>query len=114
MPLNDALLNIGANAMAAAAPYLALHTALPDASGSNQTAAPRVAAAWPGAATGDLTISNKAFTGGTANGPCQYVGFWSAASGGTFYGAVALAGDQTFNSSGQYTITSLTVNGSST
>ena len=33
---------------------------------------------------------------------------------GTFYGFVALTGDQTFNSAGEYTITSLTVNGSST
>ncbi|HVQ18005.1 MAG TPA: hypothetical protein VMT27_03085 [Actinomycetes bacterium] len=96
MPLNDTLLNIGANAMAAAATYLALHTANPEPSGTNPATSARVAAAWPGAATGDLTITNKAFTGGT------------------FYGSVALTGDTTFNSAGEYTITSLTVNGSST
>lgn len=114
MPLNDALLNVGANAMAAAATHLAIHTAQPDAAGSNQSAAARVAAGWPAAATGDLTVTNKAFTGGAANGPATHLGFWSAASGGTFYGYVALTGDQTFNAAGEYTVTSLVVNGSST
>jgi hypothetical protein len=114
MALNDALLNIGANAMAAAATHLAIHTAQPDATGSNQSTAARVAASWPAAATGDLTITNKAFTGGAASGPATHVGFWSAATGGTFYGWAALTGDQTFNAAGEYTITSLTVNGSAT
>lgn len=112
--LNDALLNIGANAMATAAPYLSLHTAVPNATGSNESTAARVAAGWAGAATGDLTITNKAFTGGAASGPCTYVGFWSASTAGTFYGYQALTGDQTFNAAGEYTITSLTVNGTST
>lgn len=114
MPLNDTLLNVGANAMAASATHLSLATANPEPSGTNQSTAARVAASWPGAATGDLTITNKAFTGGAANGPCTHVCFWSAISGGIFYGSVALTGDTTFNSAGEYTITSLTVNGSST
>ena len=83
-------------------------------SGSNQATSARVVAGWPGAVTGDLTISNKAFTGGAANGPVTHVCLWSAITGGTFYGSVALTGDTTFNSAGEYTITSLTVNGSST
>lgn len=114
MPLNDTLLNVGANAMAAAATHLSLATANPEPSGSNQATSARVAASWPAASTGDLTISNKAFTGGAANGPVTHVCLWSAITGGTFYGSVALTGDTTFNSAGEYTITSLTVNGSST
>jgi hypothetical protein len=114
MPFNDTLLNVGANAMAAAATHLALHTANPEPSGSNPSSAARVAAGWSAAANGDLSVSNKAFTGGAASGPCTHVGFWSAASGGTFYGSQALTGDTSFNSAGEYTITSLTVNGSST
>lgn len=113
MSWNDALLNIGANAMAAAAPYLSLHSATPDASGSNQTTAARVAASWPSAATGDLTITNKAFTGGAASGPVTDVGYWSTLTGGTFYGSTAVTGDSTFNSAGEFTITSLIVNGAS-
>jgi hypothetical protein len=114
VPLNDTILNVGANAMAASMTHLALHTANPEPSGANAATSARVAAGWGAAATGDLTTTNKSFTGGAANGPCTHVGFWSAATGGTFYGSVALTGDQTFNSVGEYTITTLTVNGSST
>ncbi len=111
--LNDTLLNIGANAMAGAALYLSLHTATPDVSGSNPASSARVAAGWGTAATGDITTTNKAFTGGAASGPCVAVGLWSAATAGTFYGYYPLTGDQTFNAAGEYTITSLTINGSS-
>lgn len=115
MPINDTLLNIGVTAMQNAATHLSLHSAQPDASGSNETTAARVAAGWGAAATGDFaTLTNKAFTGGAAGGPVTHVGFWSAASGGTFYGYLALTGDQTFNASGNYTITSLAVPGSAT
>ena len=115
MPLNDTLLNIGVNAMQAAATHLAIHTALPDSAGSNQSAAARVAASWPAAANGDFgTLTGKAFTGGAANGPALYLGFWSAATGGTFYGYLALTGDTTFNSSGAYTVTSVSIPGTAT
>ena len=115
MPLNDPILNVGADAMRGVMTYLSLHTSAPNiTTGGNETTAARVLASWPAASGGDLTITNKAFTGGAANGPCTHVGFNSASSGGTFYGYVALTGDQTFNSAGEYTITSLTVNGSST
>lgn len=114
MPLNNTALNLEANALAGAALYLSLHSADPGATGTAETTAARVAAAWPGAANGDLTVSNKNFTGGAANGACTFVGLWSAATGGTFYGGFALTGDQTFNAAGQYTLTSLTIDGSST
>jgi len=39
---------------------------------------------------------------------------FSASTAGTFYGYDALTGDQAFNAAGEYSITSLTVNGSST
>lgn len=113
-PINDALLNVGANAMASAAAYMSLHTATPNAAGSNESVAPRIAASWGAAATGDITASNRAFTGGAANGAVVAVGFWSAqASGtGTFYGYLPLTGDANFNSAGEYTVTSVTLNGS--
>ena len=114
MALNDTILNVGADAMRAAMTHIAIHTANPEPTGTNPATSARVVASWPAASGGDLTISNKAFTGGAANGPATYVGFWSAITGGVFYGSVALTGDTTFNSAGEYTITSLTVNGSST
>ena len=115
MPLNDALLNIGVTAMQNAATHLAIHTAQPNTSGSNESTAGRVAASWGAAANGDFaTLSNKTFTGGQASGPATHVGFWSAATAGTFYGWLPLTGDQTFNSAGQYTISSITIPGTAT
>ena len=114
MPLNDTILNAGATHMGSLMTHLALHTANPEPTGTNPAASARVASGWGAAANGDLTTTNKNFTGGAANGPATHVGFWSAITGGTFYGSQALTGDQTFNSAGEYTITSLTVNGSST
>ncbi|MFZ5852241.1 MAG: hypothetical protein ACOYY2_12735 [Actinomycetota bacterium] len=188
MPLNDGALNAGADAMAGKITHLALHTADPGAGGGNESTAARVIAGWPAASAGDISVSNKAFTGGAASGPCTYVGLWgeaarvaissadapsnvittSAAHGfavgdpvvfrgsvpaglstttlyyvasvpsattltvsttrggaavditatgtgevGRFYGSYALTGDQAFNAAGEYTITSLALNGSS-
>ena len=120
MALNDTILNIGATSMGTSMAFLGLHTADPGAGGTSPANSPRVASGWGAAANGDLTTTNKAFTGGAASGACTHVGFWSTAgtgtppTGGTFYGSVALTGDQTFNSAGEYTLTTLTVNGSST
>lgn len=54
-----------------------------------------------------------AFTGTPGDGATNAL-FYSASSGGTFYGYDALTGDQAFNASGDYSITSLTITGSST
>ena len=110
----DAALNVGANAMAAAYPFLSLHTSGAVTSSANESTPPRIAAGWTAAALGDISASNKAFTGGAANGPCIRVGYWSLATGGTYGGGSLLTGDQAFNSAGEYTVTSITENGSST
>lgn len=53
------------------------------------------------------------FTGTPGDGATHAL-FFSAATAGTFYGFDALTGDQTFNASGDCSIISLTVTGSST
>lgn len=114
MALNTAALNVAANSLRSAITHLAIHTALPDATtGTNQSAAARQAVTWGAASNGDFSASNIAFTGGAASGPALYVGYWSASTGGTFYGFKALTGDQTFNAAGAYTISSITINGDS-
>ena len=55
--LNDTLLNIGNAAMQTAAAYASLHTAQPNASGSNESAAARQAITWVTAANGDLVAT---------------------------------------------------------
>src|SRR4051794_20693424 len=114
MPLNDALLTIGAQAMEDAVDLLSIHTAQPDATGSNESSAAKVAAVWDTAANGDMLLNaDVAFTGGAASGSATHVGLWDAA-GTTFYGYFPLTGDQTFNAAGEYTLTQITVAGSST
>ena len=113
MGLLDSLLNIGATAMGNAAPFLAIHTADPGATGLNPATSARVAATWPAPTGGDLVVVNKAFTGGAASGPATHLGLWSLATGGVFYGSAPLSGDQTFNAAGEYTVTNATIAGSS-
>ena len=115
MALNDTCLNIGATAMKNAITHVSLATANPEPSGGSQATSARLPVTWGTVANGDFSLAaNLAFTGGAANGPVAYACFWSASTGGTYYGSQALTGDSTFNSAGEYTITALTVNGAST
>jgi hypothetical protein len=106
--LNDAASVIGATAMKNAITHLSLHTTGAVTSSANESTAPRVASTGVVDADGDITWTNIAFTGGTANGAATRVGYWSAATGGTYYGGTLLTGDTTFNSAGEYTVTSVT------
>ena len=58
------------------------------------------------------TSTPYAFTGTPAAGATHAL-FFSASSGGTFYGYKALTGDAAFNAAGAYSITALTITGSS-
>jgi hypothetical protein len=113
MALNTAGIQLGAAAIAAGITFIQLHTAAPDATGNtNVTTAGRKACTLT-ATGGNISLSAQvAFTGGAANGPVTHVSYWSASTGGTYYGSQALTGDQTFNSAGEYTVTALTINGS--
>jgi hypothetical protein len=114
MPLNDTVLNIGANAMRSALAYVSLHHSIPNGAGNAETTAPRQPSAWAAPTNGDLVSASINFTGGAANGPVKAVGFWNNAGGGTFYGYYPIgAGDQLFNASGQYTLGAFTLAGSS-
>lgn len=109
----DSALDVGMDAIVAAFPYLSLHTTGAVTSSANESTAARVAASWT-SALGDASVTSKSFTGGAANGPVVRVGYWSLASGGTYGGGSLLTGDQTFNAAGEYTVTSIAENTSST
>lgn len=118
MALTDAVLNSLGTSLSGLITHLELHTGDPGAAGtSNQTTAARQAVSWSVDADGDLTnTATVSFTGGAASGACTYVSLWGGAGAntkgtGTFRGSYALSGDTTFNSSGQYDITSITING---
>lgn len=112
MALYAAALDIQANALKAAATHAAIHTANPGTTGANPSAAARKPITWGTTANGDFaTTASLLFTGGTASGPALFVGLWTALTGGTCLGYFPLTGDQAFNSSGEYTITSMAING---
>lgn len=115
MPFTDATLNLVGTYLAGLCTHASLHTANPGTTGTNESSAARQAVAFNVDADGDLTLTvTENFTGGAANGPCTYVGLWSASSGGTFRGGFALSGDQVFNANGEYNLTALTITGTST
>lgn len=109
MALNDAALVVAANAVDTAITHMQLHSGARGATGTtNVTSAPRVAVNGSVDADGDITWTNVAFTGGASNGAVAEVSYWSASTGGTYYGGAAVTGDATFNSAGEYTLTSVT------
>lgn len=108
MALNNTALNTGSTAIAAQITHLSLHTTGAVTSSANESAAARQPSGMALAGGGPgLAASNIAFTGGTPNGPVVRVGYWSALTGGTYLGGALLTGDQTFNSAGTYTVTSI-------
>lgn len=115
MPFSNTAMQDAANAIRTKYVYAQLHTAAAGGSGtSNVSSAARVPITW-GAATGagSFDISSQLnFTGGASSGPVYSVTLWNQASGGTFGGEFVLAGDSTFNSAGQYSVTSIAETGS--
>jgi len=111
MAWNDTALNTGAAAMTAAYPYLSLHTTGAVTSSTDESTAARVAATWSDPTTGGDVSCVATFTGGAASGPVVRVGYWSLATGGTYGGGCLLTGDQAFNATGQYAVTSITETG---
>ena len=107
MALSDAALVIGANAIDAAITHFGLHSGAPGAAGTSNVVGTRVAVNGTVDGDGDITWTNTAFTGLTANQGVTHVSYWSASTAGTFYGSSALTGDATANSAGEYTVTSV-------
>lgn len=106
---------VAANALRTAMTHMQTHSGDPGAAGtSNPTTAARQPVTWA-AATGDGDFdlaSTVVFTGITPNGDVTYVTLWSALNGGTWYGNFQLSGDLVANSSGEYSVSALSLNGS--
>lgn len=117
MPLNNPAMVIAANALRSAITHVQLHSGDPGVAGTSAvTTAARQPVTWSAAtADGDFGLSSALnFTGVAANGAATWVSAWSAITTGTWYGNFALTGDATANSAGEYTLTALNLNGSST
>lgn len=76
----------------------------------DQVSSARVQVVWGAAALGLLTATGVpyAFTG-TPSDPATHMLFFSAPTGGTFYGFEVLSGDQAFSAAGDFNISELTL-----
>jgi hypothetical protein len=111
VPLNTA----GINALLEDGNEAVFYVAVGDGTTSaDQTSAARHLLA-SSVAAGVVTATGVPYTfTGTPGDGATHALLFSAATAGTFYGSQALSGDQTFNASGDYNITALTITGSST
>ncbi|WP_152967030.1 hypothetical protein [Mycobacterium heckeshornense] len=119
MPLSDAAMVLGANAIRSALQGMQLHTADPGIGGAaNRSSAAPQSPTWTlPAADGDFSLAAPVvFTGGTPNGPVTHLSLWSSTNLSTaiWYGNFPLSGDLTFDGNGNYTVEAFTVNGSAT
>jgi len=108
--LSDAGKNLALNGFAGGAVYASLHNGNPSTTGANEItggspAYARKSVSWAAAASGALTTNAQIVFDVPAGTTIQYVGFWSLASGGTFYGHVTIT-NETFAGQGTYTIAS--------
>lgn len=113
MPLIDTTLNSLGTHLASLITHVGLSTADPGTTGLNPSAAARLPVTWTVDADGDLTTTQKNFTGGAAGGPVHSFTYWTGLTGGTFRGSDPVTGDTTFNSAGEFSATPV-INGTST
>lgn len=106
--------NKAADGVAAVVGYVSLHTADPGGSGTSEVtggspAYARKAVTWSAASGGSAAISTGVTFDVPASTTISYLGMWSAATAGTFYGSAALSANETYGSQGTYNLTALTV-----
>jgi len=105
MAMTDALLTVGATAIAADVKALQLHTTAPNASGVGGELGSRVAVTGASDADGDITWAG-AWTGLTPGATVWGVTYWTATSAGTYRGNnVRTTGDSTVNAAGEFNYT---------
>lgn len=117
MAFNDAALVTGANAIEAEITEVRLHSAAPDAGyTTNIIAGSALLVNGAVDADADITWTNLSWTGLAANQPVTHVSYWTGPAGATPAGANrgggALTGDTAANSAGEFSIPSITENGS--
>lgn len=109
MALNDAAVTVGATAIKNAITHLQAYSAATNAGGTTNAVGSRLAVTGSVDSDGDITWAGT-FTGLPSSGPVYSVGYWSASSGGTFYGERPITtGDTTANVAGEFSFTATEV-----
>lgn len=114
--LNDTSRNLMLDQLGTVAVFASLHTASPGAGGANEVsggspAYARKAITWSAAASSSKAASNSPVFDVPAGTTVAFVGLWSLATGGTFYGYFDVT-DEVFAGQGTYTLTSGTISAS--
>lgn len=96
---------------AASAVYVSLHTTDPGTGGTSEVtggspAYARKSLSWAASASGSKSSNANVVFDVPASTTITHLGYWSAATSGTFYGSRALDANQTFATQGTYTISS--------
>lgn len=109
MGLNSTALNAMLDALGALITHLSLHTDVVGSGSGNEVtggspAYARKSVTWNAASGGNLDNSNTSVFDVPASTTIRRVGFFSASSGGTYYGDADIA-DETYGSQGTYTVT---------
>jgi hypothetical protein len=105
--LQDAGKNLLLEGLAVGVDFVSLHTADPDGSGSDEVSASpyaRRSVAWAAASSASISSASTIVFDVPGSTTINHLGYWSASSAGTFYGARALDTAQTFATPGTYTI----------
>lgn len=87
--------------------YASLHTADPSTGGANEVTGgsyTRESISWGAASAGTAASSAPIVFDVPGSTTITHLGYWSAVSGGTFYGSRALDTSQTYATDGTYTI----------
>ena len=107
MALNANGLNAQVGGLTAVAVYASLHSAEPNASGSSEISGgsyTRESITWAAASNGTAASGANIVFDVPSSTTITHIGYWSAVSGGTFYGSRVLDASQTFATAGTYTI----------
>lgn len=109
--LTSAGKNLMLNGFSASAVYVSLHSSEPDGSGSSEIsggspAYARKSVSWAAASGGALTSNANIVFDVPGTTTVAWLGYWSAATSGTFYGSRQLSASETFTNQGTYTIAS--------
>jgi hypothetical protein len=118
--------NVAVDGLATAAKYVSLHTSNPGDTGIGEVAGgspayARKSVTWGAAVAGVRSMASAVTFDVPGGSNVAYFGIWSAATGGTFYGAETLRDTdnnpvvETFGGQGTYTLTvaSIAINNSS-
>lgn len=110
MPFSASAKNYMLDQLATQIAYLSLHAATPGSTGANEVsggspAYARKAVTWNAASAGSKTVSNAPSFDVPSSTTVTHLGFWSALTGGTYYGYVDVT-DEAFVGQGTYQVTS--------